>query len=101
MCLLEAHHFPYHMVGHLDAAHQNKHIKGNFANIAPHHRGRRSVRVNNRRGTGEHGEDDTGQHDDGPLQTDGGVAFEKALAYILAGFPGKSRQGDGGQRSIQ
>ena len=88
------------MVGHFDAAHQDKHMKHQFPDIAPHHRSRRRVRVNGGRGTGKHGEDDAGQHDDGPLQTDGGVAFQKALAHILAGFPGKAGQGDGGQRSV-
>ena len=31
---------------------------------------------------------------------DGGVAFQEALAHVLAGFPGKAGQGDGGQRSV-
>ena len=84
------------MVGHFDAAHQNEHIKRHFPDIAPHHRSRRCVRVNGGRGAGEHGENDAGQHNDGPLQTDSGVSFQKALAYVLAGFSGKAGQGDGG-----
>ena len=87
---LNAHHLLHKSVCHLHCADQNEHVENQLADVAPHHRSRSCIRIDNRRAGGKHREDDAGQDDDCTLQAYRRIAFHEALADVGtgAGFPG-------------
>lgn len=93
VALANAHELPHQLAGALHKPHQDQHIEQKFPYVIPNdgHRGKILV-CQNRRGAGEIGEDHAAQHDDAPLQTNPGVAFEEALADAAGWLSGECRQ---------
>lgn len=97
--ILQALHFPYHTVCHLDRTDKDEHIENQFPDIAPYHRDRSRIGINNGRGCRKHRKDDAGKHNDCPLKAHGTITFDKAPAHALARLSrkrGKRDRGDGG-----
>ena len=73
---------------------QHQKIENQLSYIRPYLRDCRRIGINGRRAGCKQGEDDAGQHDNGSLQTHGGIGFQKAFAHLLTRFPRKGRKGD-------
>ena len=86
---LQPHHLADDTIRHFYRTDQNQKVEDQLSHIRPYlcHRSRRGI--NGRRRGGKQGENDAGQNNDRPLQTNGGIGFDKALADLPARFPGK------------
>ncbi len=99
--ILQAHHFTHDTVCHLDRTDKDEHIEYQFPDIAPYHRDRSRIGVDDGRGCRKHRKDDAGKHDDCTLKAHGTIALDKAPAHILARLSRKGRQRHGSDGGIK
>ena len=94
MMLLQAEHLLHDPLRALHQSHQYHHVKNGLPDVLPAHGdgGQRSVHYGSAAGH-KGGEDQAGQHDNGPLQADADIAFQKSGSGKAGALSGEGCQG--------